>query len=95
MHGATAKFLADLSGGAVRSAKGTDGHGRGRFCARRVTVGRWGVAVSVVCGRGSGRVGLCPFSSGGRDGRVGAAAAVSMPYVCGDSCVVAGDVVAA
>jgi len=27
VHGAPAEFLAEISGGAVRSAKGTDGHG--------------------------------------------------------------------
>ncbi len=95
MHGAPADFLADTTGGTVRSAEGTDGHGRGRSCLRRVPLGWRGVVVSVVPGRGVGRVGFCSVASGGRAGRSGPASPVSVSRVCRDSCVVAGVVVAA
>lgn len=95
MHGAPADFLAETTGGAVRSAEGTDGHRRGRFCSRRVPVGGWGAAVSVVPGRGAGAVGFRTSASGGRVGRSGPAAAVAVSGVFSHSCVVAGVVVAA
>lgn len=95
MHGAPAVFLGRDLGGTVRSAKGTDGHGRGRSRARRVPAGRWRDVVSVVPGRGVGPVGFRAVTPCSRVGRAGAAAPVSVPRVCGDPCVAAGDVAAA
>ena len=95
MHGAPAEFPGRDLGGTVRSAKGTDGHGRGRSRARRVPAGRWRGVVSVVPGWGVGPVGFRSGSSCRRVGRAGAAAPFSVPHVCGDARVASGDVAAA
>lgn len=54
-----------------------------------------GMAMSVVPGRGAGGLGFRPFSKGPGNGTTGEATPVSVPLVCGDACVVAGDVAAA